>query len=107
MKPTYDEIQIGAVLTYCLVCQRHYFCTVPRSVCARCCQAQRSCSIVSAEIPSLEQAQAHASANREHLPGEAKQLRAEGIACPSPICHGDCVIRTATCQTDCTGRVSP
>jgi hypothetical protein len=36
MKPTYDEKQIGAVLTYCMVCHRHYFATKPQAVCVLC-----------------------------------------------------------------------
>lgn len=60
---TYDEQQIGATLTYCMGCHRHYFCTVPRgSVCGRCWQAQRSLSDASAEILSVPEGKAHASA---------------------------------------------
>ncbi len=38
MKPNYDEIQMAAVLTYCLVCHRHYYMTKPQAVCCRCRQ---------------------------------------------------------------------
>jgi hypothetical protein len=37
---TYDQIQLGAVRTWCTVCWRWLFMTQPQAICVRCRQAQ-------------------------------------------------------------------
>lgn len=41
MKPTYDELQAGAVLVKCVTCERSFYMTTPRAMCVECREAQK------------------------------------------------------------------